>query len=203
MYYAPWCGHCKKLAPVWSELADYVQGSELTIAKLDATEEKISDPHVKSYPTIFFYPKGEDKIAYDGKRDLLGLQIWLSENSTAFKSHFPDWKPILPSEDPPESNDGAVKILVGSTHDEIVQDSTKDVLIMYYAPWCPHCQNLEPIWDQLGESLVGSHVLIGKMDWTKNKVDSINVSSYPTLMWYPMGYKKGIESKAGRNLKQL
>jgi protein disulfide-isomerase A1 len=57
MYYAPWCGHCKKLAPVWSELADSVKGSDLIIAKLDSTEEKISDPKVESYPTIFYYPK--------------------------------------------------------------------------------------------------------------------------------------------------
>jgi thiol-disulfide isomerase/thioredoxin len=74
---------------------------------------------------------------------------------------------------------------------------------MYYAPWCPHCKNLEPIWDQLGESLVDSHITVGKIDWTLNKVGGVDVTSYPTLIWYPIGYKKGIPCQAGRELAQL
>jgi protein disulfide-isomerase-like protein len=139
MYYAPWCGHCKKLAPVWSELADSVKGSDLMIAKIDSTEEKVKNLEVKGYPTIFFYPKNREKIAYEGSRDLLGLQTWLNQNSKAFTTHLPNWEPTLPSETAPENNDGPVKIIVGTTHDEIIGDVTKDVLVMYYAPWCPHC----------------------------------------------------------------
>lgn len=48
------------------------------------------------------------------------------------------------------------QVVVGQTFDEIVNDPNKDVLIEFYAPWCGHCKNLEPIYKELGEK-VGHH----------------------------------------------
>lgn len=40
-YYAPWCGHCKKLAPIWADLAKKTEGIEnLIIAQMDATQNE-------------------------------------------------------------------------------------------------------------------------------------------------------------------
>jgi thiol-disulfide isomerase/thioredoxin len=41
MYYAPWCGHCKKLKPVWEELAQHVLGSDVVVAKIDMDANKL------------------------------------------------------------------------------------------------------------------------------------------------------------------
>lgn len=58
-FYAPWCGHCKKLAPIWDELAaDFSHISGLTIAKMDSTANEVDGLEVRGYPTLKFYHKG-------------------------------------------------------------------------------------------------------------------------------------------------
>ena len=42
------------------------------------------------------------------------------------------------------------RVVVGKNFDEIVNDNTKDVLIEFYAPWCGHCKQLEPKYNELG-----------------------------------------------------
>lgn len=89
-FYAPWCGHCKKLAPIWDELAaNFKDVSGLTIAKMDATANEVDGVDIRGYPTLKFYAKGSKGTPqdYDGSRELDGLKQWLNENSAAVKAH--------------------------------------------------------------------------------------------------------------------
>lgn len=87
-FYAPWCGHCKKLAPVWEELGDHFASNEnIVIAKFDATANEAEGVNVRGYPTLIFYPKGgADPVTYEGDRDLDGFKKWLNENSEVLKA---------------------------------------------------------------------------------------------------------------------
>jgi len=67
-YYAPWCGHCKKLAPVYDELAKKYKDSNVVIAKIDATANTVRDD-IQGYPTIIGYSKGTEK-KFEGMHDL-------------------------------------------------------------------------------------------------------------------------------------
>merc|ERR1711881_672544 len=71
-FYAPWCGHCKTLAPIWDKLGEHFADREdVVIAKSDATANEFAGVEVSGFPTIKFFPKGERKIVdYNGGRDL-------------------------------------------------------------------------------------------------------------------------------------
>ena len=67
-FYAPWCGHCKALAPEYAEAATELKG-EAVLAKVDGTEESgLMDKYeVQGFPTLYFYADGVHK-AYSGLR---------------------------------------------------------------------------------------------------------------------------------------
>ena len=71
-FYAPWCGHCKTLAPIIETVAakSHTPGSRVAIAKVDATYEQALSARfpLKGYPTVFFIKDSAVRI-YDGKRN--------------------------------------------------------------------------------------------------------------------------------------
>jgi len=71
-FYAPWCGHCKQLAPVWDKLGEHFKDrDDIVIAKSDATANEFADVEVQGFPTLKYFPKGEKNIVdYNGGRDL-------------------------------------------------------------------------------------------------------------------------------------
>lgn len=81
-FYAPWCGHCQRLAPEWAALATTVKG-EVKVAKVDATQNKETAARfgINGYPTIKFFPAGSkddsSAVDYDGPRSESGMADWL------------------------------------------------------------------------------------------------------------------------------
>ncbi|XP_019196899.1 PREDICTED: protein disulfide isomerase-like 1-4 [Ipomoea nil] len=134
-------------------------------------------------------------IAYtgndDGRKFLLEDEL-TSINIKSFGEKFleDNLKPFYKSEPIPEKNDGDVKIVVGNNFDEIVLDESKDVLLEIYAPWCGHCQSLEPIYNKLGKHLKGiDSLVIAKMDGTTNEHPRAKSDGFPTLLFFPAGNK--------------
>lgn len=117
-------------------------------------------------------------------------------------------EPKVKSEDIPESQETSVVKIVGKTHNQIINDETKDVLVKYYAPWCGHCKRLAPTYEELADLYQGSKegqekVVIANVDATLNDVD-VEISGYPTLILYPAGDKSNpIVHKGGRDLESL
>ncbi|CAH1788516.1 unnamed protein product [Owenia fusiformis] len=85
-FYAPWCGHCKKLSPIWQELAEkYEDNKDVVIGAIDATSNDL-DIKIGGYPTLQFYPKGADEpVQFDGERTLEGLSSFIEKYAKSEK----------------------------------------------------------------------------------------------------------------------
>merc|ERR1719385_371414 len=78
-FYAPWCGHCKQLAPIWDKLGEKFKDSEdIVIAKMDSTANELEDIKIQGFPTIKLFKKGDNKVVdYNGERTLEGFTKFL------------------------------------------------------------------------------------------------------------------------------
>ncbi|ORX50846.1 protein disulfide isomerase, partial [Hesseltinella vesiculosa] len=116
--YAPWCGHCKNLAPTWEKLGEQVQAvkdSKVVIAKLDGTENDIPPEvgvRVEGFPTLkFFKAETNEIIDYSGDRSHADLVRFLNEHSSNKDLNLSVEAPV--TEEKEEQADEAVE------HDEL------------------------------------------------------------------------------------
>jgi len=76
-FFAPWCGHCKKMKPAWDALMDeYAGHATKLVADVDCIKEgkPLCDAQgVKGFPTIK-YGDPSDLQAYEGGRDEKSLK---------------------------------------------------------------------------------------------------------------------------------
>lgn len=139
-FYAPWCGHCKNLAPVYEELAASFSSysDKVTVANVDADNHKELGKKfgVTGFPTLKWFDgkPGSEPEDYKGGRDLESLSSFITEK-TGLKPKGAK-KPV-----------SSVVMLDDKSFKEEV-GSEKDVLVAFTAPWCgrtlspPH--DLEP-----------------------------------------------------------
>jgi protein disulfide-isomerase A1 len=84
-FYAPWCGHCKKIAPIYDELAAKLKhNTNLIIAKMDSTANEVDQVSIQGFPTIKFWPANNKSSPMDFNEDrtLEGFIKFLEKNSS-------------------------------------------------------------------------------------------------------------------------
>lgn len=134
-FFAPWCGHCKTLAPVYEELAQLFEfaSDKVQIAKVDADSERDLGKRfgVQGFPTLKWFDGKSDKPSdYSGGRDLESLSAFITEK-TGVKARR---KVALPS--------NVVMLNDATFATEIGGD--KDVIVAFTAPWCGRMCSLPP-----------------------------------------------------------
>ncbi|OBT59111.1 hypothetical protein VE04_01007 [Pseudogymnoascus sp. 24MN13] len=198
-FFAPWCGHCKTLAPVYEELAQAFEfaSDKVSVAKVDADAEKSLGKRfgIQGFPTIkYFDGKSKDPQDYSGGRDLESLTKFITDK-TGIKPR----KAKAPASDVVFLTDANFKEAIGGD---------KDVLVAFTAPWCGHCKTLAPIWEEVATDFAAeSSVVVAKVDAdaenSKLTAALEGVSSYPTIKFYPRGSTEGVAYSGGRSENDL
>uniref|UniRef100_A0A453DG00 protein disulfide-isomerase n=1 Tax=Aegilops tauschii subsp. strangulata TaxID=200361 RepID=A0A453DG00_AEGTS len=180
-----------KFLPIFKEGAKPFKG-KLLFVFVELDNQEVGEPVADYFgitgqeTTVHAYTGNEDakKFFLDGEVSLEAIKD--------FAEGFLEDKltPFYKSEPVPEPNDGDVKVVVGKNLDLIVLDESKDVLLDIYAPWCGHCQSLEPTYNKLAKHLRGvDSLVIAKMDGTANEHPHAKSDGYPTILFYPAGKK--------------
>lgn len=204
-FYAPWCGHCQKLAPAWEELAKaFEKDEQVKIAKVDCTlhQAVCQEFEIKGYPTLAYFRAGRKVETYKGARTLSELKEFVTTTKgEAGKATSEDGKV-------PE----AVKASPVARLDKdnfAVNTQTGVAFVKFFAPWCGHCKRLAPTWEELAIKYQdNSGVTIGHVDCTAD--DNANrelcsthgVNGFPTLNIYKDG-EKAEEYSGKRDMADL
>lgn len=194
-FFAPWCGHCKSLAPEYEQVATSYKGLGALVASVDADAHRELGQRfgVTGFPTLKYFPAGSiEGETYNGGRTAADIVAFLNQK-TGDKARIR----VAPS---------AVVALDESNFDSIALDPTKDVLVEFYAPWCGHCKKLAPDYEKVGLAFEGeNNVVVAKVDADAHKAlgSRFGVTGYPTIKFFPKDNKDGEDYQAGRTPEEF
>ena len=111
----------------------------------------------------------------------------------------------------PEKNIDQVELPPRAGHGQLPvqpeQDSER-VLVMFFAPWCGHCKNMEGAWEELRQNFDGyDGVKIVKLNGEENPdmCHMHGVSGFPTVKFCPQGLQnpEGVVYEGDRSITSL
>ena len=212
-FYAPWCGHCKRLTPEWEGAAKQLKSTEgIHFGAVDADKYGALGGKygVQGFPTlkVFGYDKEKPRefnsrqqaaIVHSAKHELKRME----ESKKAGKDVELE-EPAKPRESSGFYDGSDVVELTDDNFEAEVIKKNEPWLIEFYAPWCGHCKSLTPTWKELATEMLGQ-VRIGAVDVTANEKvgKQYGVQSFPTLKFLPPGGEPVEEYNGGRGLGEL
>jgi len=197
-FYAPWCGHCKNLAPEWIKAATALKG----VVKVGAVDMdvhgSVGGPYnIRGFPTIKIFGANKNSPQdYNGARTAQGI---VDEAMKVAKNVVNDrlrgggrssGGRSGGSSGSGGSGGNDVVELTDSNFEEEVLKSPDIVLVEFFAPWCGHCQRLAPEWAKAATELKGK-VKLAALDATAHTVTAsrFQIQGYPTIKYFAAGAK--------------
>merc|ERR1712018_517565 len=173
-FYAPWCGHCKKLEPEYKKATEVLAKDNIPLAKVDASKESelAKEFMIQGFPTLTVFKKGVKFEDYTGERTADAIIAYMKKLSD------PNWAP------PPS----AVVTLTAENFTKFVKNERLS-LVMWYAPWCKHCKQVMPEYEGAAAELKEWGIPMIKVDGTREKelADQYGVGGWPMFKMFRKG----------------
>ncbi|KAK1353648.1 hypothetical protein POM88_052013 [Heracleum sosnowskyi] len=185
-FFAPWCGHCKALTPIWEKAATVLKGVA-TVAALDADAHKslAQEYGIQGFPTIKVFLPGKPPVDYQGARDAKSIANFASKQVKILLKERLDGKETGKSRDKSsEKSAPSASVELNSINfDKLVLKSKDLWVVEFFAPWCGHCKKLAPEWKKASNNLKGK-VKLGHVDCEADKslMSRFNVEGFPTIL---------------------
>ncbi|VDO26267.1 unnamed protein product [Onchocerca flexuosa] len=165
-FFAPWCGHCQKLVPEYTKLANALKGI-FKVGAVDMTQHQSVGPRTAQAMA--------DSLMNE-LRKTINAKLGVSDSSRSGSSN--DRK----------SSGKHVIELTDSNFEEYVLHSKDIWLVEFFAPWCGHCKALKPHWEAAASELAGK-VKLGAVDATvyQSLAARFGIKGYPTIKYFAPG----------------
>ncbi|KAL7818800.1 thioredoxin protein [Trichoderma aethiopicum] len=179
---------------------------------------------VKLYPTTVLYENGKEVKSVTGGQNITFLSGLIEEAlekskpgsrprslalpqpgdkerpkaapETAPRSGTEEKKPKKPVATP--NDDGVSVSLTAENFQRLVTMTQDPWFIKFYAPWCPHCQDMAPTWEQLAKSMKGK-LNIGEVNCDKESrlCKDVGARAFPTILFFKGGERSEYEGLRG------
>ncbi|XP_042482725.1 protein disulfide isomerase-like 2-3 [Macadamia integrifolia] len=181
-FFAPWCGHCQALTPIWEKAATVLKGVA-TVAALDADAHKslAQEYGIRGFPTIKVFAPGKPPVDYQGARDVKPIVEFALQQIKGLLKERLNGKTAGESSE--KSEPSASVELTSRNFDEMVVKSKDLWIVEFFAPWCGHCKKLAPEWKKAAKNLKGK-VKLGHVDCDSEKslMNRFKVQGFPTIL---------------------
>ena len=199
MFYAPWCGHCKRAKPHFVSAAAKMKEAATpgSLAAVDCTvHQKLSKRfEVKGFPTIKYFRDGQLAFDVGDAREEAVILKFMSDPREP--------PPPPPPEVPWSDEESEVEHLDVETFKPYLKKK-KHVLVIFYAPWCGHCKSLAGPWANAASQLKGKMDL-GALDATAHGsiAQQYGVQGYPTIKYFAPGATEPEDYNGGRTASDI
>lgn len=178
---------------------------------------------IKLYPTTTLYEEGKEARSETGGLNITFLSSIIEESLEKSK---PGSRPKTldlpkagenkrPAVDPKRAKEvetgktpkkpvataneeGTSVALTAENFQRLVTMTQDPWFIKFYAPWCPHCQDMAPTWEQLAKTMKGK-LNIGEVNCDKESrlCKDVGARAYPTILFFKGGERSEYEGLRG------